>query len=376
MSYKRISPQPVVEGGTGAQTLTGVLIGNGTSAVTGNAVTQYDVLVGGASNAISSVGPGTALQVLQSGGNAANPAYSTATYPATTTINQLLYSSSANVVGGVTAGNYGVLISSSAGVPSWLANGTTGQILTATTAGTPSWAAAGSSSITITGDSGGGLTGNSFTFTGGTTGLTFAGAGSTETLGGTLAIANGGTNATSMATSTGIVKYDGTRLVTSSTATIDSSNRMTNTSQPAFRYYNLNNITNATGDATNVFVTFDTKSFEQGSNFASNIFTAPVTGIYEFISQISIYNLGAAHTTGLFSFICSNSAYTTNTRFNPATMRELGSGNNILGVTISQLASLSASDTMQVEIQVSGSTKTVGILGGSAGTYFTGHLVC
>lgn len=45
--------------------------------------TQYDVLVGGANNSVASVGPGTAGQVLQSGGNAANPAYSTATYPAT-----------------------------------------------------------------------------------------------------------------------------------------------------------------------------------------------------------------------------------------------------------------------------------------------------
>jgi len=52
------------------------------------------------------------------------------------------------------------------------------------------------SSITITGDSGGGLTGNSFTFTGGTSGLTFAGAGTTETLGGTLNVGHGGTGNT------------------------------------------------------------------------------------------------------------------------------------------------------------------------------------
>ncbi len=48
-----------------------------------SALTQYDVLVGGASNAISSIGPGSAGQILQSAGNAANPAYSTATYPST-----------------------------------------------------------------------------------------------------------------------------------------------------------------------------------------------------------------------------------------------------------------------------------------------------
>lgn len=46
-------------------------------------ITQYDVLVGGSGSAIASVGPGSSGQILQSGGNAANPAYSTATYPAT-----------------------------------------------------------------------------------------------------------------------------------------------------------------------------------------------------------------------------------------------------------------------------------------------------
>lgn len=49
----------------------------------GSAVDQYEVLVGGATNTVGSVGPGTAGQVLQSGGASANPAYSTATYPST-----------------------------------------------------------------------------------------------------------------------------------------------------------------------------------------------------------------------------------------------------------------------------------------------------
>ncbi len=142
--------------------ITGVLSGNGT-AISGSAVTQYDVLVGGASNAISSVGPGTSGQLLQSGGNAANPAYTTATYPSSTTLNNLLFSSSANVVGQISAGNYGVLISGSTGIPSWLANGTTGQILTATTSGTPSWSSPAAGGITtINGDSGS-ITGSTVT---------------------------------------------------------------------------------------------------------------------------------------------------------------------------------------------------------------------
>lgn len=59
----------------------------------------------------------TANQIMLSGSNTA-PSWSTATYPATTTVNQLLYSSSANVIAGLATGNSGVLVTSGAGVPS------------------------------------------------------------------------------------------------------------------------------------------------------------------------------------------------------------------------------------------------------------------
>lgn len=73
------NPAQVALGGTGASTLTGVLIGNGTSAVTGNAVTEYDVLVGGASNAITSVAPSATSGVpVISQGSSANPVFGTA----------------------------------------------------------------------------------------------------------------------------------------------------------------------------------------------------------------------------------------------------------------------------------------------------------
>jgi len=68
----------VANGGTGAATLTGVLIGNGTSAVSGNAITQHDVLVGGASNAITSVAPGATSGVaLVSQGSSSDPHFGT-----------------------------------------------------------------------------------------------------------------------------------------------------------------------------------------------------------------------------------------------------------------------------------------------------------
>lgn len=80
-------------------TQAGLVKFDGTNAFTGVTVTQYDVLVGAASNGITSVGPGQAGQVLQSGGASASPAYSTPTYPSVGGTNrQLLMSNGTNNV--------------------------------------------------------------------------------------------------------------------------------------------------------------------------------------------------------------------------------------------------------------------------------------
>lgn len=83
-------------------------------------------------------GTATARQILQSGASN-TPAWSTATYPATTTINQLLYSSAANTITGLATVTTAVL-TTSAGVPTWanqlsLALGGTNANLTASNGG-------------------------------------------------------------------------------------------------------------------------------------------------------------------------------------------------------------------------------------------------
>lgn len=69
----------VPNGGTGVGTLTGVVTGNGIAAFTASPVTQYNVLVGAASNAITSIAPTATSGVpLISQGAAADPAFGTA----------------------------------------------------------------------------------------------------------------------------------------------------------------------------------------------------------------------------------------------------------------------------------------------------------
>jgi hypothetical protein len=81
-------------------------------------------------------GTATANQVLLSGSSSA-PAWSTATYPATTTINQILYSSSNNVITGLATANRGVLTTGSTGIPVITALATDGQVIIGSTAGVP-----------------------------------------------------------------------------------------------------------------------------------------------------------------------------------------------------------------------------------------------
>ena len=92
-------------------------------------------------NNSSNIPTGVSGTILQGQGAGVALELSTATYPATTTVSQMLYSSATNTVAGLATANNGVLIASNTGVPSMLAAGTTGQGLNATTGAPPSWGA-------------------------------------------------------------------------------------------------------------------------------------------------------------------------------------------------------------------------------------------
>ena len=128
----------VAGGGTGANTLTGILTGNGTSAVTANAVTQHGILIGGASNAASSLGVATNGQ-LAIGSTGADPVLAT------------LASAGGTVAITNGAGSINLEVASSVGVV-WAANANTtisvtpgnGYIITAATAITATLPTSGS----------------------------------------------------------------------------------------------------------------------------------------------------------------------------------------------------------------------------------------
>lgn len=116
-------PVPLNQGGTGA-----VLAAN-------NGGIFYSTAATGAILA----GTPTANQMLQSGVSSA-PHWSTSTWPVTTSINRILYSSAANTVSEIISANNGVLVTGNTGIPSILPGpGFTGYILQSNAAGAPSW---------------------------------------------------------------------------------------------------------------------------------------------------------------------------------------------------------------------------------------------
>jgi hypothetical protein len=90
----------------------------------------------------------TARQMLQSGASSA-PAWSTATWPATTTVNQLLYSSATNVVGGVGTVTVGMLQTDTSGIPQFTQNPNVGGIGLGTGSFNISGTTSGKATITV-----------------------------------------------------------------------------------------------------------------------------------------------------------------------------------------------------------------------------------
>ena len=130
----------VVPDGTGGITVAG---GNNiTTTGTANTLTidvtgttQYAVQVGDATGSLDSLAVGSANQIMQSAGAGSNPAWSSATYPATTTQGDVLYSSAANVITSLAKDATATRYISNTGAsnnPAWaqinLANGVTGTL--------------------------------------------------------------------------------------------------------------------------------------------------------------------------------------------------------------------------------------------------------
>lgn len=142
---------------------------------------------------------------------------------------------------------------------------------------------------------------------------------------------------------------------------------ITRPNSPAFLAYNSATDSNATGDGTLVTVDFDTEVHDRGSDFASDTFTAPITGLYNFTVAVTLTDLAVGTHSVVISLITTGGNRTI-FNGNPTASTQIFHG-TIVGVP------MTATHTASVRVTVSGGTKVVDVFGdGGGSTYFSGVL--
>lgn len=362
------------------------------SATVFTALPAHSIVLGTGTDTLSSLAT-TAVsgQIVQSGGALADPFYSTATYPSsntgdgkilrgssgdflestatypdTTTINRILYSSADNTISEITTANNSILSTDGSGVPNFGTSLANDYSFTQSTAGSSRVVTASHSDNTNTSSNAyfnasvGGTSGGDawHQVTVGTARSYVFGVDNTDSQ----ALKINTTNAATLTPSTGTNLWKMT-----------SAGERTMPLQPAFQVYPTSNVTNVTGDGTVYTCVWGTEVFDQGGDFASNTFTAPVTGRYQLNVVVGAANIGASHTTGQVRLITSNRSYRL-ARGNYANLRDaVGDGANAYwGGTV--LADMDAGDTATVTLTVLNSTLTVTFTGGSGESTFSGFL--
>jgi len=232
---------------------------------------------------------------------------------------------------------------------SQLANGTDGELIT--------WDAAGAPTTVATGTSGQVLTSN-----GAGTAPTFQAAGSglanvvedtTPQLGGNLdmqanlLVGNGG--------STGIA--------------ISANGEVNMAAQPSVAAYNSATDSNVTGNNTEATVDFDTEIYDQNADFASDTFTAPVTGRYLVIAGLRYSGTTASGTYNQAKINSSNRSWTQ--------MQDIVGAADAPGISVAAIIDMDAADTLTIAMQAVGESSDVVDISGSGApdTYVSVQLI-
>jgi hypothetical protein len=158
----------------------------------------------------------------------------------------------------------------------------------------------------------------------------------------------------------------GSALGTTSHMVIDSTGAVTKPLQPAFLARPASEQSNIAADTQTVV--FGTEIFDQNSDFASNTFTAPVTGKYHLETQLRLQTVDSGASYYIVDILTSNRSY--HFIFNPS---NFAGDLSYWSVTSTALADMDAGDTAYVRIQQAGGTVQTDI---SPSSHFSGFLAC
>jgi len=147
---------------------------------------------------------------------------------------------------------------------------------------------------------------------------------------------------------------------------IDSTGAVTKPNQPCFSIKKGSAQNNITAGGAAQTITFDTELFDQGSDFASNTFTAPVTGRYKIQYTITVVQMDLDASEMNFRLASSNRNYSN--ALSPAPF-DADSGN--FPIVGTYMVDMDANDTVFLQLVYDGGSQ----LDVAADSYFSGFLV-
>ena len=161
-----------------------------------------------------------------------------------------------------------------------------------------------------------------------------------------------------------------TTLAGSNTLVLDTDGIMTKPLQPAFSAHKNGTDQSNVSTGAHTTITWSAERYDVNADFASNTFTAPVTGKYLFNLNLRVNNVDSASNYYVFKIVTRNQEY--RTIFDP----DFGQDQAYWFVLLSVIADMDASDTAYATMYQDGGTAQTDIDGSASYTYFTGCLVC
>jgi len=390
--------------------------------------TDHSILVGSGAAAVTPLSVGGTGVILQ-GVAGADPSWSTAAYPSTAAVGDILYGSALNTVTGLafvaTATRYLKNTGTGATLPEWgqvdLSNGVTGtlsegngglgianptdhSILVGSGAAAITPISAGATGELLTGVTGAdpafatSSTGD-FTFTSATAAqLRTLTVSNTDATGANYSAANLLVVAQSASSGDPFVRLninggqtysfgpdnsDSDKLKITDNINPSSGNTLWSMTsagenlipqQPAFLAYFTNATINLTGDGTVINpIIFDLETFDQNADYntGTGVFTAPITGQYTFNASLAMNNIAAGHTKVDFAVVTTGG----NFRLCDMSAGACRTVDNLFTAEASCLAHMTAGDTAHIQGYVSGGAQTIGFQN-LYESYFSGKLEC
>jgi len=136
-----------------------------------------------------------------------------------------------------------------------------------------------------------------------------------------------------------------------------------------FGVYHSAGTANVTGDGTAFTMTYQTEVFDTGNDFASNTFTAPVTGQYLFTCMVSLIGVLAAHTDGRIEIVT-----TQGDQMKIFAAGKVFESNTIVRPHISAIMDMDAGDTAYIRLTVYNAAKVVDLQNTYLSNQFSGAI--